>query len=55
VLGDGRPAHRQSIRKLPDRAWPLGEALEDRPTGAIAEQIPHIAGVCIRSVSRHER
>lgn len=50
MLRNRRPADRQVARDLVDRARPLGDALEDRPAGGIAERGPGIG-----LVSRHER
>ena len=50
VLRYGRPAHRQLAREFADGARPLGQALENRASGAIGDGIPHNV-----LVSAHER
>ena len=50
MLRDGRTADGQLVRELTNRARTLGQALEDRPPGGIAE-----GGPTIRLVSLHER
>jgi hypothetical protein len=50
VLRDGRAADRQLAGELADRPRTVGEALEDRSPGRIAERGPSIS-----SVSLHER
>ncbi len=35
VLGNGRPAHRQSLGQFADRARPGGQALEDLASGGV--------------------
>jgi hypothetical protein len=50
VLGDRRAADGQLARELAYRTRAIGEALEDRPPGRIAER-----GKGLTSVSRHER
>jgi hypothetical protein len=48
MLGDRRAADREPARDLSDGERPVGEALEDRAPGGIAE-----CGQAVSSVSRH--
>ena len=42
VLGHRRPADRQSVGQLADRARAGGQSFEDRPPGAVGESTPWI-------------
>src|SRR5689334_25108741 len=45
------PADRQFLSQLPDRAWPIRQALHDREPAGITQCLPASMG----SESRHER
>src|SRR5688572_25423150 len=44
VPGDGRPADRQRVGDLPDRALPAAEQFDDRPALRVAERLERVGG-----------